>query len=251
MKNICILGPTASGKTALAIKLAKKYNSTIINMDTRQFWKNLKIITASPNSEEINQANHKLYNILDNNEKPNLGWWAQEYQKIPGHKIIVGGNFFYALNLIRGIPIYKELLYTDTLENMKYYLESKNIYLNDPYHIQRNYSFYKNYNCTFKNYPHKIQEDLDIILMNINKDYLYKKIIIRAKIMIPYALEEINSQEFQENFTSVIGYKELYNYKNNIINYNQLEEELIHKTHKYAKKQIKDIYKYFISQIKK
>ncbi|MGZ3999872.1 MAG: isopentenyl transferase family protein, partial [Mucilaginibacter sp.] len=61
-KLIVIVGPTASGKTALAIELAKKLKTEIISADSRQFFKEMAIGTAKPSSEELMQAKHHFIN---------------------------------------------------------------------------------------------------------------------------------------------------------------------------------------------
>ena len=62
-KIILISGPTASGKSELAIKFAKKVNGEIINADSMQVYKELKILTARPTKENTNKINHHLYEV--------------------------------------------------------------------------------------------------------------------------------------------------------------------------------------------
>ena len=68
-KIILISGPTASGKSNFAIKIAKKIQGEIINADSMQVYKQLKILTARPNKEEQKNIKHHLYGFVDLNEK--------------------------------------------------------------------------------------------------------------------------------------------------------------------------------------
>ena len=67
-KIILISGPTASGKTSFAVKIAKKVNGEIINADSMQVYKHLKILTARPNKETRNNIKHHLYGVIDLNK---------------------------------------------------------------------------------------------------------------------------------------------------------------------------------------
>ena len=74
-KIILISGPTASGKSNFAIKIAKKINGEIINADSMQVYKQLKILTARPNKEEQKKIKHHMYGIVDLNKKFSTGQW--------------------------------------------------------------------------------------------------------------------------------------------------------------------------------
>ncbi len=124
MKILCIVGPTASGKTAFSIELATFINSlnknglgtTIINADSRQLYKDFPIITAQPNAQELSQANHRLYGILDIEEKTHLGFWLDKvHAEIENCKqnnivpIFVGGTGMYIKALTEGIAQIPEI----------------------------------------------------------------------------------------------------------------------------------------------
>ena len=76
-KIFLIAGPTASGKSDFAIKLAKKINGEIINADSMQIYKQLKILTARPKSNIIDNVNHHLYGFLDVKKKFSTGEWLK------------------------------------------------------------------------------------------------------------------------------------------------------------------------------
>ena len=109
-KIILISGPTASGKSNFAVKIAKKINGEIINADSMQVYKQLKILTARPNKEEQKNIKHHLYGVVDLNKKFSTGQWLEiaikkikairKRRKIP---ILVGGTGLYFQSLINGL----------------------------------------------------------------------------------------------------------------------------------------------------
>jgi tRNA dimethylallyltransferase len=107
---VLIAGPTASGKSALALELAAKLGGVIINADSMQVYRDLRVITARPTVEEESQASHKLYGHVDAAENYSVGRWLRDAQaaledvkeagKVP---IIVGGTGLYFMALTRGL----------------------------------------------------------------------------------------------------------------------------------------------------
>tara|TARA_Y100000590_G_scaffold469371_1_gene656596 strand:- start:220 stop:1125 length:906 start_codon:yes stop_codon:yes gene_type:complete len=99
---ILISGPTASGKTSLAIKIAKKYNGVVVNADSMQVYKDLSIITARPNEMQTFGIPHYLYGFVESNVRFSVGDWISEVQKLLVKiedanqlPIIVGGTGLY------------------------------------------------------------------------------------------------------------------------------------------------------------
>ena len=76
-KIILISGPTASGKSNFAVKIAKKIEGEIINADSMQVYKKLKILTARPNRMEQKNIKHHLYGVVDLNKKFSTGEWLK------------------------------------------------------------------------------------------------------------------------------------------------------------------------------
>lgn len=107
---ICLGGPTGSGKTAIALSLARELGCEIINADSRQVYADFPIITAQPGAREINGVPHSLYGFLPTSQKINAGRWIQlalgeiaailAKGKIP---LLVGGTGLYFQALLRGI----------------------------------------------------------------------------------------------------------------------------------------------------
>jgi tRNA dimethylallyltransferase len=107
---ILIAGPTASGKSALALELAAKLRGTIINADSMQVYRDLRIITARPSPDEGKRAPHRLYGHVDAAENYSVGRWFTEAaqaltdtlsQEQPA--IVVGGTGLYFSTLTHGI----------------------------------------------------------------------------------------------------------------------------------------------------
>jgi len=109
-KIILISGPTASGKSNFAVRIAKKVNGEIINADSMQVYKQLKILTARPNKKEEKNIKHHMYGVLELNKRFSTGQWlkaaikkikeVKKRKKIP---ILVGGTGLYFQSLINGL----------------------------------------------------------------------------------------------------------------------------------------------------
>lgn len=243
--NIIIIGPTASGKTKMAIDIAKMFNIPIVNVDSRQFWKDVKILTASPNEDELAEAEHLMFNYLEGDIKPSLGIWLQDMKKIDHKlKIIVGGNGFYINCLLKGISQYntdnialKEYTWND-LYNMD---NNTKVHKNDYYKIQRHAFFLDNFKKSFECSDNKYTEKSFVIAIIPTKDILYERIKKRADTLVKNSIEEIKKIKHNDNYNNIIGYSEIKEYLNNQISYDKLLDIIILKTYQYAKKQIKFI----------
>jgi tRNA dimethylallyltransferase len=113
---ILIAGPTASGKSALALRLAKARNGVVINADSMQVYANLSLLTARPSSEDLEQAPHALYGFVAATDAYSVGRWlvdvaqaidqARARSQMP---IIVGGTGLYFLALLDGLSPVPEI----------------------------------------------------------------------------------------------------------------------------------------------
>ena len=109
-KIILVAGPTASGKSNFALKLAKKIKGEIINADSMQIYKQLQILTARPKKKDLKKIKHHLYGFWDVRKKYSTGQWLKlllkkikdirKRKKIP---IIVGGTGLYFKALTDGL----------------------------------------------------------------------------------------------------------------------------------------------------
>jgi tRNA dimethylallyltransferase len=110
MKAVLIAGPTASGKSALALKLAEKCGGAIINADSMQVYRDLRVVTARPTPAEEARAPHRLYGHVDAAENYSVGRWCvdvkaalanvQQSGQLP---IVVGGTGLYFKALTQGL----------------------------------------------------------------------------------------------------------------------------------------------------
>ena len=113
---IIIAGPTASGKTALALDMAAAFNGTVINADSMQVYRELRILTARPGDDEEARAPHKLFGVLPASEVCSVGRWltlataeietAWKEGRLP---LIVGGTGLYIKALTEGLAAIPEI----------------------------------------------------------------------------------------------------------------------------------------------
>jgi tRNA dimethylallyltransferase len=107
---ILIAGPTASGKSALAVRLAERLNGVVVNADSMQVYRDLRIITARPSKQEEARVPHRLYGHVDASVNYSVGAWrydvsqlleqADQYGRVP---ILVGGTGLYFTILTKGL----------------------------------------------------------------------------------------------------------------------------------------------------
>jgi len=107
---LCIMGPTGSGKSDLAVELAQRLSGHVINADSMQVYRGLAIATAAPGPDDLARAPHHLYGCLALDESPDAGWYAREAASVvkavaaQGHlPIVVGGTFFWMRALFSGL----------------------------------------------------------------------------------------------------------------------------------------------------
>jgi tRNA dimethylallyltransferase len=107
---ILIAGPTASGKSALALRLAEKLGGTIVNADSMQVYRDLRIITARPSPAEEARVPHRLYGHVDAAENYSVGRWCRDVAEALAETvaqgrvpILVGGTGLYFKALTRGL----------------------------------------------------------------------------------------------------------------------------------------------------
>ena len=113
---VVIAGPTASGKSSLALELAERSGGVIVNADSAQLYRDLKILSAAPGDEELSRADHRLYGVLDGAAPCSAADWAgiakAEIEEVHGYDkmaILVGGTGLYLRTLINGIAPIPEI----------------------------------------------------------------------------------------------------------------------------------------------
>lgn len=107
---LIVAGPTASGKSALALALAEHLNGTIINADSMQVYRELRVLTARPTPEEEARVPHRLYGVRPAAEAGSVAWWRgealaamQEAHQEGRLPILTGGTGMYFLSLTEGL----------------------------------------------------------------------------------------------------------------------------------------------------
>ena len=271
-KIILIAGPTASGKSNFAVKLAKKIDGEIVNADSMQVYKQLKILTARPNIKDQKKIKHHLYGIISVHKNFSTGQWLKlviyKIKKIKKKKkvpILVGGTGLYFQSLINGlvkipnIPVklrnkirkiqkkygqkkfYKKLLKIDSKVKNKF----------NPSDVQRsirafeikNYTKVSMYDWLNKTKP-VFNEDVFVkFYINFERKELIKRIEKRTANMIKKeAIQEVvrfNKLRIKKDHSSnkVIGIEELSKYLKNQIKFEQAKELIAIKTRQYAKRQ--------------
>jgi tRNA dimethylallyltransferase len=102
-----VAGPTCSGKSALALAIAQRVGGTVINVDSMQVYRELRIVTARPTPEEEAIVPHRLYGVRPAAEPGSMAWWRgealREMAESPGLPILCGGTGLYLDALVRGI----------------------------------------------------------------------------------------------------------------------------------------------------
>ena len=105
-RPVLIAGPTASGKSALALDIARRQGGVIVNADASQVYGCWRVVTARPDPEEEAQAPHRLYGHIDWRRRHSAGDWLREVEPLlrgPDRPIIVGGTGLYFLALTEGL----------------------------------------------------------------------------------------------------------------------------------------------------
>ena len=272
-KIILISGPTSSGKSNFAIKLAKKIKGEIINADSMQVYKQLQILTARPKKEDLKKIKHHLYGFCDVRKKYSTGEWLKHLlkkikdirkrKKVP---IKVGGTGLYFKALTDGlvkipnIPIKvrnKIRLMQKKLGQKEFYnklskldpLIKNKIEKND---VQRSIRAYEIKNYTkisiinwFKKTKKYIASDEFVKLyIDYPRDSLISRINMRVDNMFTNgAIEEVrrfNKLKVKKENSSnkVIGIKEISSLLNKQSTLEQTKELIAIKTRQYAKRQV-------------
>ena len=104
-KHVLIAGPTASGKSSLAIEIAERQGGVIVNADALQVFDGWRIVTARPDDADLNRADHRLYGHIRFDQPYSVGDWLREVEQLLGQQrlIIVGGTGLYLSALTEGL----------------------------------------------------------------------------------------------------------------------------------------------------
>ena len=254
---IAILGPTAVGKTALSIALAKKYNAEVINFDAMQVYVKLDIGTAKVTKEEMEGVPHHLLSFvpLDKN------YSVYDYQKdarclidklLKENKniILVGGTGLYLkatlfdYNFTEGTTYkeYNDLTNEEILDKIKSYNVEELPHLNNRKRLVRLLNKLENNETITNNGNNLLYKDTIFIGLTTDRDILYDKINKRVDVMFNNGLlEEVES--LKDNFknskalNTAIGYKEFIPYFNHEKTIDEVKDDIKKNSRHYAKRQ--------------
>ena len=272
-KVIVICGPTASGKTALSIELAKKINGEIVSADSMQIYKDMDIGTAKTTTEEMQGIKHYLQDFVEPDKRYSVADYKVDAEKAIEEilskgktPIVVGGTGLYVDSLIYGIE-YQEIKfdekYRKELEDiaLKKGLETlykkaqeidpeamKKISCNDKKRIIRVLEIYKATGKTkteqeIESRKKEVKYDYKVFAIDWEREKLYERINKRVDIMIENGLiEEVENllKKYKEFPTAMqgLGYKEVVEYLNGYLTKEEMIDKIKQETRRYAKRQI-------------
>ena len=271
-KIILISGPTASGKSNFAVKIANKINGEIINADSMQVYKQLKILTARPNKEEQKNIKHHLYGVVDVNKSFSTGQWLKlaikkikEIRKRKKTPILVGGTGLYFQSIINGlvkipnIPLklrnkvrfiqkkegqkkfYKKLLKLD--KKVKGKFDSNDTQRSIRAFEIKLYTKVSMYDWLNKTKPVFNENEFFKLYIDFNRQELIKRISLRtAKMLQKGAIEEVKRLSTKKikkdcSVNKVIGVNELRQYLKKQMTLDKVRELISIRTRQYAKRQ--------------
>ena len=266
---IVLAGPTASGKTATAIKLAKAFDAEIISADSRQFYKELSIGTAAPTPEELAQVKHHFVHNLSIEDKYDVADYEQDvlnylkqYFKTKNVAIMTGGSGLFidaVCNGLDSIPDISEeirnrvsrMFEIDGLEALQNEVEKVDpeyfqiVDKQNPRRLQRALEVYYQTGKPYSTFRQRnvVKRDFDIIKLAIlwDRDKLIERINKRVDLMMEQGLlDEVKSvyQKRHLNSLNTVGYKELFDYLDGKCTLDQAVEQIKINTRQYAKRQM-------------
>ena len=267
-KIVVICGPTASGKTALGIKVAQQANGEIISSDSMQIYKDMDIGTAKPTPEERAQAVHHLVDFVSPDERYSVADFKKDATekiedilsrgKLP---IIVGGTGLYVNSLIHNIEYKEEITdieYRNELEKVDLetlYKQAQEIdpeaaakvSQNDRKRITRILEIYHTTGKTKTQMEaesrKEVKYDYKIFVLTPERDKLYERINLRVDLMMQAGLvDEVKQllQKYNEFPTAMqgLGYKEVKEYLDGEITEEEMVEKIKQESRHYAKRQL-------------
>jgi tRNA dimethylallyltransferase len=266
---IIILGPTASGKTAAGIQIAKIFQTEIISADSRQFYKELKIGTAVPDKNQLKSIRHHFIQAISVQDYYNVSIYEQEVLEILERlfsakdiAVMVGGSGMYIDVVCHGIddlpaidPLvrekYQQKLKYEGIESLRFELKKL-----DPVYYAK--ADLKNHKRILKaleitvmtGIPYssfltglKKERSFNILKIGLNPDRneLYEKINLRVDNMIQHGLiDEARSLNHSRHFNALntVGYKEIFDYLEGKITLEQAVSLIKRNTRRYARRQL-------------
>lgn len=274
-KLIVVVGPTAIGKTAKAIELAKHFGCEIISADSRQFYQEMTIGTAVPSAEELSAVKHHFVQHISINDSYSVGQFERDalsclYSLFEKNQtqIMVGGSGLYIDAVTQGLDNFPKVDENIKNQVQRNYEQSGLVYLQNELK-QRDFSFYTKMEqenpqtlqnpqrmiryvsvCMTENKPYssylkkeKIQRNFEPIYIGLTADreVIYDRINQRVDIMINNGLlkEVENLYPYKNNNAlQTVGYRELFDFFEDKLSFEEAIEEIKKNTRRFAKRQL-------------
>ena len=269
MKQIAIIGPTASGKSDLALELAQQTSAFILSLDSLSIYKEIDIASAKPSKQDLKKIKHFGIDEIYPNDTFNAYTFAKIYRRAldqakisDKNLIVVGGSSFYLSSMLNGLSplptitkqvqqdVDEMLLHVNDCYELLRHIDPKymqNIKPNDKYRIQKMLLIYKASSYTPSQWfsmhpPRPVIKELPIYNIAVQKDNLIQRIHDRTNMMIKKGLiDEVAALE-QKYFRScssmkAIGIIETLQYLDGLLTKEQLVQEIDLHTRQLAKRQ--------------
>jgi tRNA dimethylallyltransferase len=266
---INIVGPTAIGKTSLAIQLANKFNTEIISADSRQFYKEMRIGTAVPSAEELQAAKHHFIQHISIEDNYNVGDFESDAIKkldelFKNNKIVimVGGSGLYTKSVLEGLDYFPEVS-LEIRQELNLKLEKEGL---DSLQQQLHKSDPDYYNIVDLENPHRVIRALEVCIssgkpyssylnqpkkkrnftaisigLSAEREIIYDRINRRVDLMITEGLMDEAKALFTQrelNALNTVGYKELFSYLEGKDSLETAVSEIKKNTRRFAKRQL-------------
>ena len=271
-KIILLAGPTASGKSKLAVHLAKKLNGEIINADSMQIYKEFSILSSRPSKFEMKKIKHHIYGTISVKKHFSAGDWFKEAKKkidvcIQKRKIpiIVGGTGLYFNTITKGISKIPEIDFKtrSKVRNLYKILGFKKFYAKlleldpkvknkilptDSQRVQRAFEVKLKtkkslFDWIVKTKPEFLDFNLKKIFIDIPRNELLEKISKRTELMFEQncisEVKKFNRLKINKNLSAnkLIGVQDINQYLKGTISLDECRELINIKTRQYAKRQ--------------
>ena len=211
MKQLAIIGPTASGKSDLAIKIAQYFNAYILSIDSLSIYKEIDIISAKPSKEELSLVKHFGIDELYVNEYFSVDIFIKLYKEVVAtcyeegkNLIIVGGTSFYLKSLMHGLSVLPEITQEVERRTQERLLDLERTYVHlrevdpktmqniapsDRYRIEKMLLIYEASGMAPSKWfelhpPQSIISDLDVYNIDVSRDLLRQRIEKRTHKML-------------------------------------------------------------------
>lgn len=268
-KLLAVCGPTAIGKTEVAIELALQHNTEIISFDSRQFFRELNIGTAKPSNDELQKVKHHFINSHSIDEQYNAGQFAEDARalidaltKKYATLILVGGSGLYLQSLLYGFDMLPAIN-TETRKKVKALFEDRGLEflqqeirnhdaaytttvdMQNPARLMRAlevcYQTGKPYTSYLTNKNKQTPYQVEYKYLTMHRHELYSRINNRVDAMIAAGLETEcrNVLAYRtHNALQTVGYREMFEHIDGSISLELCIDKIKQHTRNYAKRQI-------------